>query len=826
MKIYSFLLFAPFLLLSDIQAQDEWKPAPAPISTRWASLVSPGKAHPEYPRPQMVRADWLNLNGLWDYALRPRQEDRPASFEGKILVPFPVESSLSGVGKRVGPEHCVWYRRFFRLPHSWGGKRILLHFGAVDWEARVWVNGVYLGLHQGGYSPFTLEATAALRPGGDQEILVAAWDPTDAGFQPRGKQVRKPGGIWYTPSTGIWRTVWIEPVPLESIDRLKLTPDLDGKRLLVKVEGRNLLEGCRVEAAAREEGKEIVRTEGLPGKTFSLPLARPRAWSPASPFLYTLEVVLKRGDRVLDRVGSYFGMRKISLGKDRAGVNRLFLNGKPLFHFGTLDQGFWPDGIYTAPTDEALRYDLEILKKYGFNAVRKHVKIEPDRWYFWCDKLGLMVWQDMPSGDRYIGGKDPDIRRVAQSARRFETELKEAVDSLWNHPCLVMWVPFNEGWGQFDTKRIVSWIENYDPTRLVDCASGWTDRGVGHVHDIHAYPGPACPSLEEKRAAVLGEFGGLGLPLPGHTWLREKSWGYRSFKNRGDLTRAYVNLLSRLRLLQSSGLAAAIYTQTTDVEIEVNGLMTYDREILKLDVEDALAFHLDRMVSVPNLHPNGNLFLGKTTCRISNRKGEQIYYTLDGSEPTTQSAKYSGPIEIRESVIVKAKSIAEEGRSSATASAKFEKTTCRESFADTDKLKPGIGYKYYEGQWSGLPNFDSLQAADSGVAAKVDLSKRKRDDFFGFVFSGYIKVKQDGVYTFFTESDDGSRLYIGADLIVDNDGFHGMREESGQVALKAGLHPVKVTFFEGEIEEGLIVRYEGPGVEKKEIPESVLFHQE
>ncbi len=578
--LLSLLLFLPAALLP---AQEGWKPAPAPLSTRWAARVSPGAAHPEYPRPGMVRKAWLNLDGLWEYALRPRQEGRPASFDGKILVPFPVESSLSGVGKKVGPRLRVWYRRTFPIPPAWKGKRILLHFGAVDWEARVWVNGTYLGCHRGGYTPFTLDATEALRPGGEQEILLAAWDPTDAGYQPRGKQVMKPRGIWYTPTTGIWRTAWVEPVPRESISRLKLTPDLGGRRLLVQVSGRGLLPGCRVEAAAFAEGKEVARAEGAPGTPFALPVENPRTWSPSSPFLYTLEVTLKREAQVLDRVESYFGMRSIAVKKDSRGVNRLFLNGKPLFQFGTLDQGFWPDGIYTAPTDEALRYDLEVLKKLGFNTVRKHVKIEPARWYWWCDKLGLLVWQDMPSGDRYIGRKDPDIRRVAQSARQFEVELKETMDFLWNHPCLVMWVPFNEGWGQFDTKRITAWIKKYDPTRLVDQASGWTDRGTGDVHDIHVYPGPACPPREDNRAAVLGEFGGLGLPLPGHTWLREKSWGYRSFKNQKDLTRAYLNLLHSLRLLQARGLAAAIYTQTTDVEIEVNGLLTYDRAVLKVD---------------------------------------------------------------------------------------------------------------------------------------------------------------------------------------------------------------------------------------------------
>lgn len=578
-----------------IAAPEEWKPAKGPLLTRWGREVTPENVHPEHPRPQMQRAMWLNLNGLWEYAIRPVEDGPPSRYDGKILVPFPVESALSGVMKRVGPDKRLWYRMSFPLGgDKLSGKRMLLNFGAVDWETVVWVNGQKVGEHRGGYDPFIFDITTALNRSGVNEIVVAVWDPTDAGFQPRGKQVRKPRGIWYTPTTGIWQTVWLEVVPLAaSIDRLRLVPDIDAGLINVTAYLRGVAKDVTVKADVCVHGRVKASAEGRPGETMAIPIDEARLWSPDSPFLYGLQVRLHhddpaRGNVIVDAVASYFGMRKISLGKDESGVLRLFLNNEPLFQYGPLDQGFWPDGLYTAPSDEALRYDIEVTKKLGFNMARKHVKIEPDRWYYWCDKLGLLVWQDMPSGDRYIGGKDPDLDRVAQSARQFELELKRSIDAFGNHPSIVMWVPFNEGWGQYDTMGIVNRIKAYDPTRLVNNASGWTDRGVGDVHDIHSYPGPAAPKNEPLRAAVLGEFGGLGLPVKGHTWQAEKNWGYRSFESREALTGAYVKLLRNLKPLIGSGLAAAVYTQTTDVEIEVNGLMTYDRAMIKMDEEKAL----------------------------------------------------------------------------------------------------------------------------------------------------------------------------------------------------------------------------------------------
>ena len=571
----------------------DWQPARGPLMTRWASEVSPDNVHPEYPRPQLVRKEWLNLNGLWDYAITLREDPQPAGWEGRILVPFPVESALSGVMRRVYETNRLWYRRTFTLPRSWSGQRVLLHFGAVDWEAVVWVNGREVGRHRGGYDAFSFDITEALKGEGEQEVVVAVWDPTDAGTQPRGKQVRNPHGIWYTPSSGIWQTVWLEPVPETHIRRIRLTPDIDKETLRLEAFCEGPGDGWELEAEVRERGRVVGRVsaplqpDGRAARaTMEISIPRPRLWSPDDPFLYDLELRLRRENRVADRVTSYFGMRKIAVQRDSLGIPRLFLNNKPLFQFGPLDQGFWPDGLYTAPTDEALRFDIEMTKKLGFNMARKHVKIEPARWYYWCDRLGLLVWQDMPSGDRYIGPNDPDIRRSPESAAQFERELKAMVEGLYNHPCIVMWVPFNEGWGQFDTCRIVDLIKQWDPTRLVNNASGWADRGCGDVRDVHIYPGPGTAPVEKQRAVVLGEFGGLGLPLRGHTWQDERNWGYRSYNTREELTEAYLELLRRLHpLTGDQGLAAAVYTQTTDVEIEVNGLMTYDRAVVKMDPE-------------------------------------------------------------------------------------------------------------------------------------------------------------------------------------------------------------------------------------------------
>jgi beta-galactosidase/beta-glucuronidase len=561
-------LFVALLGQVPINNEVAWKPARGPLATRWATQVDSRNVHPEYPRPQMLRPEWVSLNGLWDYAIRPRDEGVPSSFDGRILVPFPVESALSGVMKPVKPEQMLWYHRSFELGIPKQGKRWLLHFGAVDWDAAVSLNGRLLGEHRGGYDPFDFDITDALVAGGKQELLIAVWDPTDRGSQPRGKQVLKPGGIMYTANTGIWQTVWLEPVAETHIKRLTITPDVDRGEVRVSADLAGPATARRLWAKARVGDREIGTASATPSSVLTIKIASPKLWSPDRPFLYDLTVGIEGGEEVQ----SYFGLRKISIGKDASGINRLMLNNQPLFQFGPLDQGWWPDGLYTAPTDAALKYDVEITKRLGFNMIRKHVKVEPDRWYYWCDTMGMLVWQDMPAGDN----------RDDVSKKQFAVELERMIDALRNHPSIVMWVPFNEGWGQHETPRHVDWIKHHDPTRLVNNASGWTDTGTGDAVDMHNYPGPGMPPTEKNRVAVLGEFGGLGLPVKDHLWVDKNNWGYRSFTTREDLGGAYESLIKRLRGLAVLGLSAAVYTQTTDCEVEVNGLLTYDRDVLKV----------------------------------------------------------------------------------------------------------------------------------------------------------------------------------------------------------------------------------------------------
>ena len=568
--------------LAQSAAMAQWSPKKDHILSRWAEQVSPEAPLPEYPRPGLVRGQWLNLNGLWDYSVQPKPHDRFGKPQGQILVPFCIESALSGVGGRVAPNQRLWYHRTFTVPEAWSGQRVMLHFGAVDWETIVRVNGHEVGRHVGGYDAFSFDITGALKPGGEQELVLAVWDPTDAGDQPRGKQVLEPEGIWYTAVTGIWQTVWMEPVPETAIERLKLSPDIDAGQLKIEAAQANAHEGDTLAAQALDGGAVVAEAEGPAAQALTLAIANAKLWSPDSPFLYDLKVTLKRNGQVVDEVGSYFGMRKIALGKDDKGLLRLCLNNQPLFQLGPLDQGWWPDGLYTAPTDEALRYDVEATRAMGFNMARKHVKVEPARWYYHCDKLGLMVWQDMPSGDRFIGRNDADITRGSESETQYFAEFNAIITGLHNHPSIVMWVPFNEGWGQFKTAEVTQWTKAQDPSRLINPTSGWADRQAGDVYDKHEYPGPGMFPVEDTRASVLGEFGGLGWPVEGHLWVQDKNWGYRSFETRDDLRNAYAGLILRLRTLIPEGLAAAVYTQTTDVEVEVNGLMTYDRADTKM----------------------------------------------------------------------------------------------------------------------------------------------------------------------------------------------------------------------------------------------------
>jgi beta-galactosidase/beta-glucuronidase len=577
----------------------DWKPAESPLTTPWTSQVNPDRPLPEYPRPQLARPDWINLNGLWDYAIRPLEEPAPPRYDGQILVPFPVESALSGVKQPLTPQQRLWYRRTFTAPGTapnLKGKRLLLHFGAVDWRTEVWVNGKFAGKHEGGYDPFTFDITTALKGTGPEEIVVGVWDPSDSGPQPRGKQVLNPNGIWYTAVSGIWQTVWLEPVPERYVSELTMTPDLDGRKLLLTVHSTS---AGSFTAVASLAGKQVGRVSGKLNQPAAVSLSDLRPWSPDAPALYDLDISLASGDRVT----SYFGMRKIEVRKDAAGFNRLFLNNQPIFAIGPLDQGWWPDGLYTAPTDEALRFDIETLRKLGFNMCRKHVKVEPARYYYWCDKLGFMVWQDMPSA---MPKGHPSVRRNAAADVEFTTaedvifrrELEALVQNLRNATSVIAWVPFNEGWGQHDTNGILRWVKSLDGSRLVNAPSGWEDRGYGDMKDMHEYPGPAMYPAIPDRASVLGEFGGLGLPVEGHLWWDKRNWGYRTFVDRDELQAGYEALMEKLEPLVKQGLAAAIYTQTTDVEGEINGLMTYDRKVIKYDVAKLAEMHRRIIASV------------------------------------------------------------------------------------------------------------------------------------------------------------------------------------------------------------------------------------
>lgn len=579
--------FALVFFCCSLMAQQAWKPAGDKIMTPFAAAVKPENPLPEYPRPQLQREQWQNLNGLWDYGITFRMEESiPKGYEGKILVPFAIESALSGVGKTVGADKKLWYHRTFDIPADWKRKKILLHFGAVDWETTVYVNGKQVGQHQGGYDAFCFDITRYLQPGESQQLAVSVWDPTDEGTQPRGKQVNHPNGIWYTSVTGIWQTVWLEPVNETFIQDTKYYPDIDQKFCDVAVKTSAAGDNLRVKVSALSQGKVIATTEQKVGENLRLKFKDPHLWSPGDPFLYDLKIELMKGKQVVDEVKSYMGMRKISVAKDADGLPRIMLNNHFLFQLGFLDQGWWPDGLYTPPTEDAIKFDLEKTKEFGYNLLRKHTKVEPARWYYWCDKMGILVWQDMPTGDMddHPRNENGEIIRKAQSSYQFSKELKAMIDQHFNHPSIVQWVPFNEGWGQFNTIKICNWIEKYDPTRLVDGPSGWTDfPGAGDVQDMHKYPGPGIPEPKgDNRALVLGEYGGLGLPLDGHTWQQKKNWGYVSYKSKQELQQAYIKLIDQLPALIQKGLSAAVYTQLTDVEIEVNGFMSYDRKEIKL----------------------------------------------------------------------------------------------------------------------------------------------------------------------------------------------------------------------------------------------------
>ena len=580
------LFFAVFFAIS-LSAQ--WKPAGDQLKTKWASQIDVNNVLPEYPRPIMERSQWQNLNGLWNYAILPVGKPTPTSFDGKILVPFAVESSLSGVQKRLGGDNELWYEREFTVPSNWKNNNVLLHFGAVDWKADVWVNNMKVGQHTGGYTPFSFDITPALKTG-NNKLVVKVWDGTDQGYQPRGKQVNRPEGIWYTPVSGIWQTVWLEPVPEKHIENIKITPDIDKNTITVEAITNQFAASDRVEVKVMDGSRVVATGQSINNQPVEVSMpVNPKLWSPSDPFLYNLEITVSNGAKQLDKVKSYTAMRKFSTKRDDKGIVRLQLNNKDLFQFGPLDQGWWPDGLYTAPTDEALKYDVQKTKDFGFNMIRKHVKVEPARWYMHCDQLGMIVWQDMPNGDRspewqmhtYFNGVER--LRSPESEANFRKEWKEIMDYLYSYPSIGVWVPFNEAWGQFKTQEITEWTKQYDPSRLVNPASGGNHYATGDMLDLHNYPNPRMYLYDGQRATVLGEYGGIGWAVKEHLWAPDRNWGYVQFNSEKEVTDEYVKYAEQLKQLIRQGFSGAVYTQTTDVEVEVNGLMTYDRAIIKLD---------------------------------------------------------------------------------------------------------------------------------------------------------------------------------------------------------------------------------------------------
>lgn len=552
------------------------------LTTQWTETALEGEALPEYPRPGMVRSNWLSLNGNWNYKLTNVSGPSARSQSGTIRVPFPVESFLSGVQSPFNDTEKLEYRRTFSVPEAWLGQRVLLHFDAVNWEAQVKVNGKLIGTHRGGYDRFSYDITDSLALGGKQELIVSVKNPVDRGSQPRGKQSCSPHTIWYTASSGIWQTVWLEPVPAISIETLHLIPDIDRETLGILIQGRGDTNNLTIQAVAFDGLKEVARATGSIGQIFKVPVQNAKLWSPEHPFLYDLRLSLMQDGKAVDTVSSYFGMRKISVAKGSDGLPRILLNNHPYFQLGLLDQGYWPDGIYTAPTDEARKSDIELTRKLGFNMCRKHVKIEPERWYYWCDKLGLLVWQDMPSAGVFAFAKDNEANWPAAAAEQFQNELESMIRQNINHPSIVIWTAFNEGWGQHDTTQTITKIKKLDSTRLVIGASGWNDKGGGDVLSLHKYPGPPEPKFKDSRAVVCGECGGLGWTVTGHLWPQLPSWSYTHLKKQEELTGAYFELMDRINLARKAGLSGAVVTQLSDVEGEVNGMVTYDRKVLKV----------------------------------------------------------------------------------------------------------------------------------------------------------------------------------------------------------------------------------------------------
>lgn len=791
---FTFLIF--LINVHTALGQPKWKLARSPLATPWTDKVSPDNVLKEYPRPQMTRTQWQNLNGEWGFKLADKKAYNVVK-RGRILVPFPVESALSGIKKKVEPDHLMSYNRSFSVPSEWRGQRVLLHFGAVDYEMELFVNTKRVGEHKGGYAPFYFDITDYLNEGDQQQLTVQVTDPTDSGGQPIGKQRLDPSGIFYTATSGIWQTVWLEPVPKAYIKSYRAEPNVDKSHVLVRVEteGENKNKAM-VTARIMKDGQKVSESKGRAGTPLLLHIRKDlRLWSPDDPYLYELEISLgnKNTD---DKVEGYFGMRKIEVDKTVNGDNRLFLNDKPLFQIGVLDQGFWPDGLYTPPSEEAMIFDLQTMKDMGFNLIRKHVKIEPARWYHLCDKMGLLVWQDMPSA----------ANKSEADQKQFKWELKDMVDNLFNFPSIIMWVPFNEEWGQHDTQFYVERMKEWDPTRLVNNASGWTDKGVGDVLDIHAYPGPAAPPQEANRAIVLGEFGGLGLNVRGHKW-SDTGWGYQLIETSNELLYEYEQLWWKLHQLQdTAGLSAVVYTQLSDIETENNGLLTYDRKLTKIEASLVAAAHKGLLPPKPK--NDARIFVKKAAIELmSTHPDAAISYTLDGHAADAKWRKYKNPVSLKKSGSIRTRATWSDGTQSHTQEYVYKKTKPLKSKVPKD-ASTDITLKVFDGPMEKLPDFKTLTPSKTLTVNDFSLDPIGQGIHYAALFETYIDIPETGVYTFYLTSDDGSSLHVANQLLIDNDGVHGMKPMSGSIALKKGKHPLRLAFFQNEGGQGLEFKWE------------------
>ena len=804
-----------------------WQPAPSPLMTRWGKTVMPDNVLPEYPRPQMVRKDWLNLNGLWEFEVGKPDGPTPVgkTLPRQILVPFPMESALSGIRETA---EWVWYRRTFEVPAAWRGQRVLLHFGAVDWETTVIVNGKEVGTHRGGYDPFTVDLTDALTSHGPQELIVRVADPM--GNQSSGKQLRNAFhkssmSIFYSCVTGIWQPVWLEPVPAVSIQELQLTPDVDAEVLRVKVGGRGATGRETVEVVALSQGREVGRGAGKLGDEINVPVRQPQLWSPDNPFLYDLKVTLQS-----DTVESYFGMRKVSIGKDDRGITRLLLNNKFTFMMGALDQGFWPDGIYTAPTDEALRFDIEFAKRIGLNLLRKHVKVEPDRWYYWADRLGVLVWQDMPAFSANVRGYAEEMPRIITAFR--------------NHPSIVLWVMQNESQQTTETlTTAVAVAKKSDPSRPVIAISGCPDDGFGDIKDRHQYPGPSSYTPTDRQAVVLGEWGKLGTlgNVPGHDWLEialnktYPAWPASSEKQ--DLL--YEQQLQNLwQLVHTPGLSGSVWTQLTDIEGECNGYITYDREVIKNNVERIAAANLGYVApsALPDqrLHHWGmklkptlrGLFADTQTVTLFTPRPEaEIRYTLDGTEPNATSPRYAQPLVLTGTTTIKAKSFWPDRPPSITAEFVYRKVTEFQPGTTFGKLEPGVSCQYIREQ-------QVIALATLPGIAFHPAPPFERKPMDRYVWKGVICIPREGVYTFTRPAAQMKLTVGGSEVFPGHDGkpiFVGDWQGPGQLALQAGCHRFEAEWIVSPNTYYYVtdcaIRVEGPGLKEQTIPAAWLKHE-